>query len=134
MNVFELRNRLIADYGRYVRSFIRIQDDKIRERVDNELGEGLLWPEPLIQLNPSFEPGEWIDELVESHVLHEECRRVFRIKIDPKEEGFPVASVPSTIPIAIVWRSRYATSAVALRPKNCEFSGVFSAPPSRPPR
>lgn len=31
-------------------------------------------------MNPSFEPGEWIDELVDEGVLHDECRRAFRIK------------------------------------------------------
>ncbi|MGQ9590598.1 MAG: DEAD/DEAH box helicase, partial [Planctomycetota bacterium] len=42
------------------------------------LSEGLLWPEPLIQLNPSFAPGETIDELVDRGILHEACRWIFR--------------------------------------------------------
>ena len=57
MNVFELRKRLIADYGNFVRSFFHIQDGRIHQKVEEELAAGLLWPEPLIQLNPSFEPG-----------------------------------------------------------------------------
>jgi ATP-dependent helicase YprA (DUF1998 family) len=32
----------------------------------------------LIQLNPSFEPGAWIDELVADNMLHKECRKIFR--------------------------------------------------------
>jgi len=32
----------------------------------------------LIQLNPSFEPGAGIDELVDDGTLHEACRRIFR--------------------------------------------------------
>jgi ATP-dependent helicase YprA (DUF1998 family)/very-short-patch-repair endonuclease len=90
VNVFNLRNRLIDDYAQYVRSFIHIRDPRIRAYVEGELTEGLLWPEPLIQLNPSFASGEWIDELVGAGVLHEECRRVFRIKNDPKSEGKPL--------------------------------------------
>ncbi|MCK4375916.1 MAG: DEAD/DEAH box helicase, partial [Candidatus Brocadiae bacterium] len=78
MNVFELRNRLISDYEECVRSFVRIRDERIREKVDEELERGLLWPEPLIQLNPAFEPGDWIDELVGAGLLHEECARAFR--------------------------------------------------------
>jgi ATP-dependent helicase YprA (DUF1998 family) len=78
MNVFELRKRLIADYGNFVRSFFHIQDERIRQKVEAELAAGLLWPEPLIQLNPSFEPGAWIDELVDNGALHAECRRIFR--------------------------------------------------------
>ena len=41
-------------------------------------------------MNPSFQPGKWIDELVDEGVLHEECRRVFRIKKEPAGEGAPL--------------------------------------------
>jgi ATP-dependent helicase YprA (DUF1998 family) len=78
MNVFELRNRLIADYANFVQSFFHIRDERIRTKVEEELREGLLWPEPLIQLNPSFEPGAWIDELVGNDILHDACRQIFR--------------------------------------------------------
>ena len=78
MDVFELRERLIEDYGSYVRSFIRVRDPEIRRRVDEELNGGLLWPEPLIQLNPAFEPGEYIDDLVKQGLLHEACEAIFR--------------------------------------------------------
>jgi hypothetical protein len=64
MNVFELRNRLVANYGDFVRGFFHIQDERIHDKVEAELKAGLLWLEPLIQLNPSFEPSAWIDELV----------------------------------------------------------------------
>jgi len=90
MNVFELRDRLIADYSDYVRSFINIKDHRIRETVESEMAAGFLWPEPLIQLNPAFEPGESIDELIDQHVLHPECRRIFRIKPEPTGEGKPL--------------------------------------------
>ena len=49
MDVFELRRKLIQDYGQYATSFVQIADDRIRARVDEELLGGLLWPEPLIQ-------------------------------------------------------------------------------------
>lgn len=78
MNVFDLRDRLIADYSAFVQSFMNIRDQRIRQKVDSELDAGLLWPEPLIQLNPSFQLGENIDELVDEGILHEECRRIFR--------------------------------------------------------
>src|SRR6266571_3491602 len=80
MDVFRLHDRLIADYASYVKSFIQIRDPKIGEHVEKSLDEGLLWPEPLIQLNPSFEPGEWIDDLIKDGTLHPECGRIFRIK------------------------------------------------------
>ena len=42
------------------------------------MGQGLLWPDPLIQLNPSFLPGSSIDELVAEGTLETECSRIFR--------------------------------------------------------
>jgi ATP-dependent helicase YprA (DUF1998 family) len=87
LDVFGLRHRLVDDYGSYVSSFIRIKDDRVGQEVRNSLGEGLLWPDPLIQLNPSFEAGEKIDELVAKGTLHEECARIFRRKKDPDESG-----------------------------------------------
>ena len=49
MNVFEVHRRIIDDYERYIRSFIRIDDEEIRSTVDAELAKGKLWPEPLLQ-------------------------------------------------------------------------------------
>lgn len=87
MEVFELRNRLIGDYAKFVRSFIAIRDKRIADYVGHELKVGALWPDPLIQLNPSFEPGETIDELVDQGVLHNECRHIFRLKSGPTDSG-----------------------------------------------
>ena len=88
VDVFDLRGRLVSDYRDYTRSFIKIRDPRIREFVDGVLdGEGF-WPEPLLQLNPTFAPGGTIDDLVEQKVLHEECARIFRIgKSDTDHRG-----------------------------------------------
>ena len=90
MNVFQMRERLIADYAAYVGSFIEIRDQRIRDRVADDLEEGRLWPNPLIQLNPNFEPGEWIDELADQGLLHDECRRVFRRKPERQIDNGPL--------------------------------------------
>jgi len=90
MDVFDLRDQLIEDYSRFVRSFINIRDERIADYVDRELQDGALWPEPLIQLNPAFEPGETVDELVSSGVIHSECGRIFRIKDASNEQGRPL--------------------------------------------
>lgn len=79
MNVFELRQRLVDDYGAFIASFFQIAEPRVREHVEQSLAAGLLWPDPLIQLNPSFEPGEPIDDIVRRGVLHPECARIFRI-------------------------------------------------------
>lgn len=90
MDIFEYRDRLVGDYADYVKSFIQIRDPRIASHVDESLVSGALWPEPLIQLNPSFEPGGLIDEFVERGVLHQECSRVFRIKGDRQDHGRPL--------------------------------------------
>lgn len=82
MDVFALRDRLITDYAAYIRSFLNIRDTRIRSYVDQQLHEGLLWPDPLIQLNPCFAPGAWIDDLADAGVLHPGCRRILRLKED----------------------------------------------------
>ena len=64
MNVFALRDRLVDDYRNYTRSFIKIRDPRIKEFVDGHLGAEGFWPEPLLQLNPAFQPGGTIDDLV----------------------------------------------------------------------
>ena len=79
MDVFDLRGNLVSDYRDYVRSFIKIRDPQIERFVDGILdGEGF-WPEPLLQLNPTFKPGGTIDDLVDEGALHPECARIFRI-------------------------------------------------------
>lgn len=78
MDVFDFRNRLIDEYGAYINSFINVQDPRIRQYIQDSLKAGHLWPEPLIQLNPSFEPGDWIDDLVKQGALHPESSNIFR--------------------------------------------------------
>lgn len=88
MDVFNLRDSLIRDYSNYIKSFIRIADPEIRNHVQHSLESGVLWPDPLIQLNPSFAPGESVEELVKLSLLHTECERIFRInKGEPDEQG-----------------------------------------------
>ena len=87
MDVFQLRRRLVEDYSSYVRSFIRIKNSRVEEEVQRGLEGGHLWPEPLIQLNPSFEAGETIEELADEGTLHEECARVFRRKRELHDWG-----------------------------------------------
>ena len=78
MNAFRLRDSLIGEFSEYVRSFIQIRDKRIREFIDSRFNSDFLWPEPLIQLNPTFKPGKTIDALVDEKTLHETCRFIFR--------------------------------------------------------
>ena len=79
MNIFDLRHLLIDDYASYIKSFIQIRTPRIRDYVHHELFEqNMLWPDPLIQLNPVFDPGHTIDELVSEKILHRACAQIFR--------------------------------------------------------
>ncbi|KJF17613.1 putative ATP-dependent helicase Lhr [Acidithrix ferrooxidans] len=71
---------MVGEYADYVQSFLKIADERIKDAVEQEIKSGLLWPDPRIGLNPSFESGGRIDTLADGEFLHQECRRIFQIK------------------------------------------------------
>lgn len=87
MDVFKFRNDVVREYGRFSRSFTKIRSDDIRQFVTKEYDADRFWPSPLIQFNPTFKSGDWVDELVSKGVLHQECGRIFRIKRPNHPEG-----------------------------------------------
>lgn len=89
MDVFGFRNRVVDDYGEYVRSFITVRDERVDRKVREEMEGGFLWPAPLVQLNPSFQDGDPLKDLVTEGVLHEECLNIFRTKRDDGTSGPP---------------------------------------------
>ena len=66
MDVFQLRDTIVGDYGQFIRSFHQIKDQRIRLKVESALEDGLLWPEVMVQLNPNFKPGRTTQELVDA--------------------------------------------------------------------
>jgi hypothetical protein len=97
MDVFKLRDSIIKDYSRYISSFIEIFDSRIAETVNKEMNEGLLWPYPLIQLNPPFAISEDMNSLVDQNVLHKECRNIFRSGKDKTGTEVP-RKIPRSCP------------------------------------
>lgn len=87
MDVFSFRDELVSEYARFSRSFTRIRAKDISREVDAAYAAGRFWPAPLIQLNPNFEPGGWIEELVSDGTLHDECRNIFRLKTPDDTDG-----------------------------------------------
>jgi len=77
MDVFDLREKLVSDYADYASSFIQIRDERIYAEVQDNLNHGVFWPNPLIQLNPRFESGGTVSELVKQGLLHPECEHIF---------------------------------------------------------
>ncbi len=82
LDVFQLRRQLVEDYCTYLQSFLSLSETRIRSLVDQVMTTGQLWPEPLIQMNPAFEPGGWVEELVEQGILHQDCSKIFCLKSD----------------------------------------------------
>ncbi|MDF5727255.1 MAG: hypothetical protein PUP92_04270 [Rhizonema sp. PD38] len=77
LDIFNFRNEVIGDYRRYIESFLKIRDAKVKAFVDAELDKGQLWTEPLIQFNPTYKKGATVTQLVQQRVLHPECDRYF---------------------------------------------------------
>lgn len=87
MDVFDVREQLVADYRSFTAGTVDVRDERLRELVDRQLDEGVQWPEPWLSLNPSFASGGTIDELVSVGALHPECATVFRSKTGPEDRG-----------------------------------------------
>lgn len=79
MDVFDLDEALVSGYAQFARSFTKIRSPDIARQVDEIYATNRFWPEPLISINPHFEPGLTIGELVASGVLHPDTGKVFRI-------------------------------------------------------
>ena len=76
-NIFDLHKDIIADYKLYIDSFLNIADDRILETVKIEFESGNLYPEPLIQFNPSFESGGKVEDLVNAGTLVKDFNNIF---------------------------------------------------------
>lgn len=87
MDVFSVRDRLIADYRAFTSGFVEIRDERLREHVERQLNAGAQWPDPWLSLNPGFEPGGSITELVAQGLLDPEAERIFRVKADRSDPG-----------------------------------------------
>src|SRR5437867_11539550 len=77
MNVFQTHSGIIDDYATYIRSFLNIADPTIREVVGGELSTGKLWPEPLLQFNPSYEIAGTVAKLASTGTLHPAMADIF---------------------------------------------------------
>lgn len=87
MDVFGVRQNLIQDYEAYTSAFVDVRDPRIRGYVEDRMRSGAQWPEPWLSLNPTFEPGGSIPELVAQGLLHREAERIFRVKEHPDDPG-----------------------------------------------
>src|SRR5450631_2714477 len=78
MDSFKIHSNVIADYRGYIESFINIRDQEILAVVQKALSEGRLWPEPLIQFNPTYKITGDLASVVASEKLHPLLAEIFK--------------------------------------------------------
>ena len=119
LDVFALRDSVVDEYERFATSFTTIHAQDIREQVEAIYAEKRYWPEPLIQINPSYKRSTDVGALAESGVVDPGCADIFRangrplslyeyqehaIAIAAAGESFVVTSSPLGPPRRAPWR------------------------------
>ncbi|SOJ57236.1 hypothetical protein MSIMFB_04713 [Mycobacterium simulans] len=84
MDAFGVFDEVLGDYESYVNAFLDIQDERVRDEVEKEIQDGLLWPQPWLAPNPAFESGGTVSELADQGVLHPKARDIFRVRINDR--------------------------------------------------
>lgn len=87
MDVFGVREQLIDDYRSFTTAFVDIRDKRVRQHVSDQQDKGEQWPEPWLSLNPAFESGGSVADLVGEGLLHPECASIFRVKNSMSDPG-----------------------------------------------
>ncbi|MGV7254589.1 DEAD/DEAH box helicase [Mycobacterium kansasii] len=91
MDTFGVLDQVLDDYESFVKGFLDIQDDRVRNMVEAEIEDGLLWPQPWLALNPAFESGGTVSDLVDRGVLHSRARDIFRVRVHDEDPGREIA-------------------------------------------
>ncbi|ANE50643.1 DEAD/DEAH box helicase [Flavisolibacter tropicus] len=63
MDAFVTHNHIVSNYRNYLKSFLSIDDERIKEEVNKAFESDGFIPEPLVQFNPAYETGESLSEL-----------------------------------------------------------------------
>ncbi len=103
MDAFHTHAQILNDYREYLKSFLRIRDEHILQKVEEAFeSEGFI-PEPLVQFNPAFVKGESLENLVAQGRVHQHLPKIFgayqlhkhqveALKIGVRQKGFVVTS------------------------------------------
>lgn len=78
MDVFSLRDSVVGEYRKFATSFTTIHAEDIRTQVDAIYSEGRFWPDPLLQINPSYKRGLNLETLITDGALDPRTGDIFR--------------------------------------------------------
>ena len=59
MDAFDVLDEVLGDYRAFVQGFLNVRDARVLTKVEQEIADGLRWPEPWLALNPGVAAG-WI--------------------------------------------------------------------------
>jgi hypothetical protein len=82
LDIFALRDAVVDEYKRFATSFTAIQAPDIKARVEAIYAQARYWPEPLIQINPSYKRATDVDNLVTAGVLDPGWPRSSRSRVN----------------------------------------------------
>lgn len=91
VDAFGVLDEVLGDYRSFVEGFLNIQDERVKAKVDAEIEKGLLWPEPWLALNPAFESGGTVGQLVDNAVLAPAALDIFRLRTGEHDPGTELA-------------------------------------------
>ena len=83
LDVFALRDSVVDEYKRFAKSFTTIHAPDIREQIEDIYADNRYWPEPLIQINPSYKRSTDVGTLVANGALDPGCADIFREDDEP---------------------------------------------------
>ena len=83
LDVFSLRESVVKEYQHFATSFTTIHAHDIRKQVEAIYAQNRYWPEPLIQINPSYKRSTDISKLVAHNILDPRCAEIFQSKGSP---------------------------------------------------
>lgn len=82
MSVLELHRRVMQDYQHFVRSYVTIADQRIREFAEKTLEQKELWPPPIIQLSPAYKEAATLERLAQEGLIHPETAQIFNLRLN----------------------------------------------------
>ncbi|HNY22929.1 MAG TPA: hypothetical protein PKO22_12355, partial [Treponemataceae bacterium] len=69
IDIFAFHRKVMDKYQSFSKSFLDIDDPQIEAALQDEGRLKTMWPDPLIQFNPSYEQGASAESLVSEGVL-----------------------------------------------------------------